>query len=294
MLKMRHTASLLIPTVVAVSMVATGVRASDEKRREEVPPMKAVVKKLTNHNAEEGFYNAADAYLKRGPRDERTLVLTFDDGPHPESANRLLDILRELDVKATFFVVGRRVAAHPEIVKRMIAEGHEVANHTQDHTRLFDLSTEKVIGEIKDCEENVRKATGRGMVFLRPPGMHFTPQVLAETKAQGYITVGVNCVAGDYVANGGLAELTPDEAEQMGLQPHQIANRIERQFKPGAIILLHDNPVSIEAVADIVARARTQGYRFVTTAELMASLPEPVRVVANPVEGNREEEKGKK
>ena len=132
------------------------------------------------------------------------------------------------------------------------------------------------------------------MAFLRPPGMHFTPQVLADTKAQGYITVGVNCVAGDYVANGGLAELTSAEAEELGLQPHQIADRIERQFKPGAIILLHDNPVSIEAVADIVARARTQGYRFVTTAELMASLPEPVKIVANPVEGKREEGIGKR
>lgn len=293
MIKMRHTASLLIPAVVAVTLVATGVRAADEKRRDDAPTGKPIVKRVsTNRNAEEGFYNSSEAYLKRGPRDERTLVLTFDDGPNPESANRLLDILRELDIKATFFVVGRRVSAHPEIVQRMIDEGHEVANHTQDHQRLFNLPTEKVVEEIKDCEENVRKATGRGMAFLRPPGMHFTPQVLADTKAQGYITVGVNCVAGDYVANGGLAELTSAEAEELGLQPHQIADRIEKQFKPGAIILLHDNPVSIEAVADIVARARTQGYRFVTTSELMASLPEPVKVVANPVE--REEEKGKK
>lgn len=290
MFSMRHTASLLVPAVVAVTLVATGVRAAEGKHQEEVPPAKGTpVKKevpavVTNRNATEGFYNAADAYLKRGPRDEKTLVLTFDDGPHPESGNRLLDILRELDVKATFFVVGRRVKAHPEIVQRMIDEGHEVANHTNDHTRLYNLTTEAMANEIKGCEDEVRKATGRGMVFMRPPGMHFNPQVLAETKAQGYITVGVNCVAGDYVANGGLAELTPVEAQEMGLQPHQIANRIERQFKPGAIILLHDNPVSIEAVADIVARARTQGYRFVTTSELMASLPEPVKVVANPVE----------
>ena len=79
-----------------------------------------------------------------------------------------------------------------------------------------------------------------------------------------------------------MSDLTPEEAEAYGLQPEAIAAKVERQFKPGTIVLLHDNPVTLAALPEIVARARAEGYRFVTTSEMLASLPEPVRVVANP------------
>jgi peptidoglycan/xylan/chitin deacetylase (PgdA/CDA1 family) len=235
-----------------------------------------------SRNVEDGLFDPAEGYLKRGSREEKTLVLTFDDGPHPESAERLLDLLRELDIKATFFVVGQRVQMHPDVVRRMLAEGHEVANHTEDHLRLHELPEAKIVEELKACEADVRKATGFGMAFMRPPGMRFTPKVMSTARALGYVMVGVNNVSGDYVPNGGLSDLTPEEARELHLEPKDIADKVEKQFKPGTIILLHDNPVSVEAVPDIVARAKSQGYRFITTAELMAGLPEPVKIVANP------------
>jgi peptidoglycan/xylan/chitin deacetylase (PgdA/CDA1 family) len=275
---MRYTISLIVPILVAATFV---VRA-EAKHRSETPKSKLTVKAPVSRNVDSGLFDPAEGYLKRGSREEKTLVLTFDDGPHPDSAERLLDLLRELDVKATFFVVGERVETHPEVVRRMLEEGHEVANHTQDHLRLHELPEAKIVEELKDCEEAVKKATGVGMAFMRPPGMRFTPKVMATAKSLGYIMVGVNNVAGDYMPNGGLSDLTPDEARELHLEPKDIADKVERQFKPGTIILLHDNPVTVEAVPDIVARARAQGYRFITTAELMADLPEPVKVVANP------------
>lgn len=288
---MSRQLSLVLPTLLGIALASSGVRAEAERRN---PPVKkrtkqtviSLVAKAVPSRPElnEGLYDLADGLFKRGPRTERTLVLTFDDGPHPDSAAPLLDLLKRLDVKATFFVVGGRVKARPDLVRRMIAEGHEVGNHTEDHQRLHELSEAKVAQELSECEADVRAATGRGMSLMRPPGMRFTPAVLAVARAQGYVTVDYNNVAGDYVPNGGLSDLTPEEVAAYGLDPKTIVARVERQFKPGTIILLHDNATTVSAVAEIVARARAQGYRFVTTAEMLASLPDPVRIVANPVE----------
>lgn len=238
-------------------------------------------------NPDAGLFEPNEGFFKRGPVDERTLALTFDDGPHPGCGEALLDKLRELDVRATFFVVGKRVQARPDLVRRMIAEGHEVGNHTEDHIRLYKLPPAEIARELLECERDVRRATGHGMAFMRPPGMHFTPSVLNVADFLGYITVDVNNVAGDYPPGGGVSDLTPEEAEAYGLQPEAIVAKVERQFKPGTIVLLHDNPITLAALPEIVARARAQGYRFVTTSEMLASLPEPVRVEANPVRARR-------
>ena len=296
---MRVPSVLILPTFVGLALATSGVRAHAARRSETKPQRGArtVVAMVARPvppraNPNEGLFDALDGLFKRGPRTERTLVLTFDDGPHPDSAETLLDTLRDLDVRATFFVVGERVKARPALVRRMLAEGHEVGNHTEDHARLHDLPDARVSEELRQCEADVRKATGHAMTLMRPPGMRFTPSVLRIARALGYVTVDYNNVAGDYVPNGGVSDLTPEEAEAYGLQPSVLVERVERQFKPGTIILLHDNPVTVSAVPEIVARARAQGYRFVTTAEMLASLPDPVRIVANPIA--REEAKGKK
>ena len=282
--------SLVISALVGIVLASSGVRAEAERRNppRTTKPTRTVISLVAKAipprpELNEGLYYPGEGLFKRGPRTERTLVLTFDDGPHPDSAAPLLDLLGKLGVKATFFVVGGRVKARPDLVRRMIAEGHEVGNHTEDHQRLHDLPEAKVVQELSECEADVRAATGRGMTLMRPPGMRFTPAVLAVARARGYITVDYNNVAGDYVPNGGLSDLTPEEVAAYGLDPKTIVERVERQFKPGTIILLHDNATTVSAVAEIVARARAQGYRFVTTAEMLASLPDPVRIVANPV-----------
>lgn len=286
---MRASFPMFLPTLVGFALASTGVRANAERRSgaEKAKPQRTIISLVARPVApkvrlNEGLFDPADGLFKRGPRDERTLVLTFDDGPHPDSAEPLLDVLKALDVKATFFVVGGRVKARPDIVRRMLAEGHEVGNHTEDHQRLHELSDARIAEELRGCEADVRAATGHGMTLMRPPGMRFTPAVLAVARSQGYVTVDYNNVAGDYVPNGGVSDLTPEEASAYGLDKATIVERVERQLKPGTIILLHDNAVTLSAVPEIVARARAQGYRFITTAEMLASLPDPVRIVANP------------
>lgn len=228
------------------------------------------------------LYNAPERYLKRGARDRKEVLLTFDDGPHPESNRKLLDVLKENRVPAVFFVVGQRVKEHPELARRMLAEGHEVGNHTEDHLRLDTLSPEKMAYEISECERTVEVATGRKMTLIRPPGMRFNKSILAQMKAQGYIMVGWNVGAKDFVTSGKVTDMTEEQSKHLACTPDQIVERVLKQVKPGVIILLHDNPVTVQAVPIVIQRLKAEGYEFDSTAQFMANLPDPVKIVSNP------------
>ena len=97
------------------------------------------------------------------------LAMTFDDGPSAEYTPRLLDMLKARHLKATFFLVGKNVQAHPELVRRIVAEGHEVGNHTWDHPQLSKLSDEQATEEIEKTQDAIRGACGVTPTILRPP-----------------------------------------------------------------------------------------------------------------------------
>src|ERR1043166_691893 len=98
--------------------------------------------------------------LVRGNPDRKVVALTFDDGPHGPATERLLDILRKENIKATFFLVGKMVEKHPDLAQMEAAEGHEMANHTYDHTRLVGLTPEQVENELKGGALAIGKAVG--------------------------------------------------------------------------------------------------------------------------------------
>ncbi len=100
----------------------------------------------------------------------KEVALTFDDGPHPPFTERLLDLLKQLNVQATFFVVGRKVDAAPEILARMVAEKHEVANHTYHHVNLKTLPYGLVENEIRLDNDAIRRACGQGAAVFPPAG----------------------------------------------------------------------------------------------------------------------------
>ena len=216
----------------------------------------------------EDLFSSQNHFLKRGVRNRKEVCLTIDDGPHPSACGDLLDALKDAQVPATFFVVGMRVKQHPEYIRRMIAEGHEVGNHTQDHIRLDTLSPKQVRDEIANCATNVQRAAGVKMTLFRPPGMRWNDDVMAEIKRQGYLTIGWNVGAKDFTGK----EHTPEEVEE----------RVMKQLGNGVIILLHDNPVTAAALPNILRRAKADGYRFISTTEMLSRLPKPVAVIANP------------
>ena len=115
------------------------------------------------------FSRSAGITFTRVPVNGKYIALTFDDGPHPSNTPRLLNILRERNVKATFYVIGRSVNLYPQILRQTVAEGHEIGNHTQTHRLLSKLSNAEVLNELRRCRESVTQASGTTMRTMRPP-----------------------------------------------------------------------------------------------------------------------------
>ena len=208
------------------------------------------------------LYLPEEAVLLRGNRALPEVALTFDDGPHRESRAQILAVLKHYGVHATFFDVGRRMEESPDLLRRTLAEGHEVANHSTNHNRLPGLSPALRHREINDTDTIFYRITGQHLSLLRPPGMRYTPEVLADTKAMGYLLVGYTTAARDF-----------DRSETADF----IAQRTLRRTENGSIILLHDYRTTAQALPRIIENLKLQGFRCVTISEMIDHLPAGTR-----------------
>ncbi len=208
----------------------------------------------------EDLWDARRRILFHGNRNLPEVALTIDDGPHRPTGAQLLDVLKAHRVRATFFVVGAQVKQHPDLARRMLAEGHEVGNHTQDHQRLDTLEERHIRNEIAHCDLNFRRATGQRLTLLRPPGLRYNDDVLRVAGEMGCTLVAENVTAHD---------ATP-------VPPEFIVRRVLRRVENGSILLLHDDfPATAQALPRILTTLRERGYRFVTISEMLAHLPSP-------------------
>lgn len=183
----------------------------------------------------------------------KLIALTFDDGPKPETIS-LLDALKQIGVKATFFVVGKQAETYPQILKRIDAEGHEIQNHTYGHRALEYLSGREIEQELFKCAAVVRSITGKGMNMLRPPGARYDRLVGEVVRRYGMRLVfwTTNCVALE------------------GTARERMTNYVVSSAKPGAIVLMHNvDRVTLGALPAIVDALRQRGYSFVTLSELI-------------------------
>ncbi|MBL8066049.1 MAG: polysaccharide deacetylase family protein [Chthonomonadaceae bacterium] len=195
--------------------------------------------------------------LVRGSNKTKKIALTFDDGPHKGFTERLLAILKELDVKSTFFLIGRNVEASPELAKQAFDAGVELANHTYTHTRLSELTDLEVKYEIERGADEIAKATGYRPKYYRPPGGEYDSRVEKITKELGMTMVLWTADAGDFTTLAGNPKTSA------------IVSKVLRYAGPGGIIIMHDPmPSSLEALPLIVTTLRTMGYEFVTVSEL--------------------------
>jgi len=213
----------------------------------------------------QGFdlYDPVQRILYHGNRRLREVALTIDDGPYAETGPQLLDLLQHHSVRATFFVVGDRIKMQPEQIVRMLAEGHEVANHSMTHQhRLDTLPAKNVRNELQYCDVNFQRVTGRSFSLMRPPGVRYNDTVLAVARELGYTTVSYTTGARDY-------DNVPADF---------IVDRIVRRTENGSILLLHDgNPATVEALPRILTALKREGYRFVTVSEMIGRLPVSAR-----------------
>ena len=199
--------------------------------------------------------------VQHGPRGSDKVALTFDDGPDPEVTPALLDELKRERAGATFFVVGTALAAQPALGRRMVAEGHVVANHSWQHSymqgfRLHRWQTE----ELLRAERGIEAATGRPSTRLYRAPVGMKTGDLARAAAD----LGLRVVAWSVHSRD---TLDPD--------PQAMARRVLRRIRGGDIVLLHDGGrrTCVEATRLILAGLREKGLKCVTLTELLGPVP---------------------
>ncbi len=194
--------------------------------------------------------------LARASTARRVAALTFDDGPSAQNTGKLLDVLKEEGVKATFFCVGHNALRYPDLVKRMESEGHLVGSHTYSHRNLLACTPKKSCLEIEKGIEAVESVLGHYPRWFRPPyGMRY-PWTLLEARNLGQTAVlWSNC---------------PRDWQRPGADV--IASRVVNRMTPGDIVLLHDGggdrAQTIFAVKVIIRALRAKGYEFVRADEM--------------------------
>lgn len=197
--------------------------------------------------------------IYRVPTHEKLAALTFDDGPYPDYTPRILDILKKLDVKVTFFMVGQRMEKNPDIVRRVVAEGHAIGNHTYTHPRDMEkLSSSQVIRELEKCEELIEQYTWHRTHMFRPPRGLVDSSVARLAEEAGYLTV--------------LWTVSADHHDAP--TPKKMAGRVNDLMLPGGIILAHDGSFKsrwkdVAATPLIIDELSKEGYRFVTVPEML-------------------------
>jgi len=200
---------------------------------------------------------------------QRVLALTFDDGPSAELTPKLLDLLRKEGIRATFFVIGTNVQAHPEIARRIVAEGHEIANHSWSHPQLPRLGAERLEQEIQNTTDIIEQTTGQRVTMMRPP----YGAINGRVKDAIIKTHGLDLL---------LWSVDPRDWTRPG--PEAVERRLLAGAAPGAIMLCHDiHPGTIAAMPDTIAQLKAKGYSFATVSELIAmDEPPPPKPVAAP------------
>jgi peptidoglycan-N-acetylglucosamine deacetylase len=187
---------------------------------------------------------------------EKIIALTFDDGPWPKYTEKILDILKQNDVKGTFFVIGRNLQHFPEIGKRIVTDGHTIANHTWHHW-YRRLSPKAAAYEIDATADLIYKTTGVRTTLFRPPGgvLSNGPAGYASRKKYSVIMWSADSI--DYKR--------PAVSRLLG--------NVMRSSKPGGIVLMHDGggvrDRTVEALPQMIKKFRKQGYKFVTIPEML-------------------------
>lgn len=201
---------------------------------------------------------------------EKVVAMTFDDGPHPTLTPKLLDILKERNIKCTFFVVGSNAKAYPNIIRRIIAEGHEIGNHTYTHASLTSRSDEQIRTELQKSEDAMVAAANYRPHLIRPPYGAINTRVKQLMFSEfGYSTI--------------MWSVDPQDWRRPGVSV--VTSRLVNGAHPGAIMLSHDiHPPTIAAMPAMFDQLLAKGYQFVTVSQLlnMEKANMPVGVVIRP------------
>ena len=185
----------------------------------------------------------------------KAIALTFDDGPWPKTTTQILDILKKNNIKATFFWVGRYLQTYPELGKQVAAAGHAIGNHTWNH-QYIKYNEDGAAREIDRTSSLIEEVTGVKPSMFRPPGGILNNGLAAYAQKKNYAVIMWSADSLDWRA-----------------ATKSLMDNVMRQANSGGIVLMHDGggnrSRTVEALPDIIARLRKEGYKFVTVPELL-------------------------
>jgi peptidoglycan/xylan/chitin deacetylase (PgdA/CDA1 family) len=196
-----------------------------------------------------------------GEPEQKVVALTFDDGPNEPYTSEILDILRKYNVKATFFMVGKNVAAYPDAAKKIVADGHAIGNHSWDHPNLIFKTNGQTRQEIMKAEYVIKQTTGVAPDLFRPPYGGDDILTLAQIHKLGFVTVKWSMSFEDWKKPG----------------VNKILDRTSL-VKNGSIVLLHDGnrqfhgadrSQTVAALPEIILQLKKEGYTFVTVPQMI-------------------------
>jgi len=258
----KHTISLFI-SIACVYLLAFGVSAADTDIEQFV---EVETEPVDLRELESLYYAHGVSGTGASPiYGDKYIALTFDDGPHELYTPQILDILKEYDVKATFFIVGKNCEKYPELAARIIDEGHEIGNHTYSHlANIGKLDEGTLVRELLQVEDALHELRGYRPRLFRPPGGIYNVFIDRIAAQLNYTAVLWNVDTHDW-------KCPPSP---------KIASEVLSKVKPGYIVLMHDYVVGKSRTPDalliLLPRLLELGYRFVTVTELisMSGTPE--------------------
>lgn len=197
-----------------------------------------------------------------GSPETKRIAFTYDDGPNDPHTLRLMEVLEKQGARATFFVIGRYVQRHPDIVRDLLKAGHALGNHTLTHPHLIVSSSTETRIQLEECQRAVERASGETLRLFRPPFGGRRPRTLRIARSLGLEPIMWNVTSWDW--------RIPPAAK--------IVESCERQMRGGDVILMHDGShdapgadrsQSVIATRMLMERWKEKGYEFVTVPEMM-------------------------
>lgn len=194
------------------------------------------------------------AYCSNPSEKDQKIALTFDDGPN-ENTLQILEILKKHHAKATFFCIGKNIEKHPEILRKIAEDGHEIGNHSYSHSDFFDFyRKDRVTQELKETDNLIAEITGKKPQFFRPPYGVTNPSIRRALEVTKHKVIGWNIRSMDGISKNSEA----------------IFSRITKQLSPGSVVLLHDTRLETNIVLEqLLLSLAEKNYEVVATAQLL-------------------------
>jgi cellulose synthase/poly-beta-1,6-N-acetylglucosamine synthase-like glycosyltransferase/peptidoglycan/xylan/chitin deacetylase (PgdA/CDA1 family)/spore germination protein YaaH len=272
-----------ITNVGAGEMIAVDDTRDDGEREINLEPSGRFTTTYKNDPDPQKGFPTYPVLYHQGAGGEHEVALTFDDGPDPKWTPQVLDILKQKGVKAAFFLVGRNAETYPKLVERIVAEGHEIGNHTYYHSNIAAIPREQTRLELNATQRLIESITGRSTTLFRPPyNADSRPSTLDQLTPLKYIQDDLGYLMV-------MENIDPEDWARPGAEV--ILNRVKEFRRDGSLILLHDaggdRQQTIEALPKIIDWLHERGDRIVSLGELLHiprdDLMPPVNATADPV-----------